>query len=590
MRAFLVILLLFAAFGQSLAQSPNATDAPTACDAVFSANVDPLNPMVIHFQDQSSGQITRWQWSFGDGSTSTVQNPVHTYTSGGTYFVCLTVSNSDPGNICNDVLCVAITIHEPGTCVADYHYVTDPLDLLKTYFTDQSSGNINRWHWDFGDGSSSNDRNPVHIFPYYGKFNVCLMAYNADSISVCSDVKCDSVAIAPPAVCNALFSSKLDTLNPLPNTFIFKNSSTGDPNKYYWKFDDGAYYETQNVTHHFQSSGLHKVCLVVKREEHGEIVCTDSICQTVATANYFDLGGHLFAGEFPINNPISTGDTGVAYLFRVDGPNLVPCDTSIFTHLGYYTFPKKLNGHYIVKAALTPASVHYSRYFPSYCKDALTWKEANPINLSDNNAYLSDIYPVPVKEGLSGPGMIKGTVLNLSSNGAFEKIPFAEVILYDAQLAPLLFTVSGQSGQFELDNLPFGAYNVYVEYPGKYSRLTAIWLDSSTPVVDSLGLEVFNYDVTAVPDLPFRVAEAGDLFPNPAANEVSLTIKMAKAAMLKFEIKTFTGLTAWSGSRNCIAGPNLMTISLRSIKKGIYLFIIDSQNGSRIAVKKLLIY
>lgn len=587
-RAFILILWLVVAMLRLVAQPATATDATTSCDAAYSANPDPLNPMIIHFQDQSLGQIQLWQWSFGDGSTSTIQNPVHTYAMGGTYFVCLTVSNSDPGNLCHDVLCTAITIHEPGSCVADYHFSIDPGDLLKTHFTDQSSGNVNRWHWDFGDGSVSNDRNPVHTFPSFGKFKVCLTAYNIDSMAVCNDVKCDSITLMPAPDCHAMFTSQLDTLNPVPNTFLFKSTSTGDPDKYRWKFDDGTLYDSRNVTHHFQSSGSHQVCLVIKKELHGVVVCADSICHTIATANYFDIGGHLFAGGFPINNPISTGDTGVAYLFRVDGQKLIPYDTSRFTHLGYYAFPNKLNGYYIVKAALTQGSDHFSRYFPSYFQGALTWKLANAINLSDNNAYLSDIHPSLTKESVTGQGMISGAVVKANSKDNFNALPFAEVILYDAQLSPILFTNSSQSGQFELNYLPFGAYYVYVEYPGKYSRLTAIWLDSSSPVADSLQLEVFDHDVTGVPDLTNIFAVAGDLFPNPATNEVSLTIIAKMATSMEFEIKTLTGITVWSGSRDCTAGVNLITTPLRSIGPGVYLFVVHSLDGSPVAVKKLL--
>ena len=588
MRASVIILLLCIGFYKTSAQVPDPGDAITSCDAVYVSETDPLNPMIIHFHDQSAGQIKLWQWSFGDGSTSTTQNPTHTYAVGGTYFVCLTVSNSDSGNICHDVLCNAITIHEPGACVADYHYAIDPVDLFKTHFTDQSSGNINGWHWDFGDGSFSYDRNPTHIFPSFGKYRVCLTAYNVDSVSVCNDVKCDSVEIKPPAECHAHFSSRLDTLNPAPNTFIFNNTSTGDPNKYLWSFDDGASYDSRNVIHHFQSSGLHQVCLVIKREEHGAVICRDSVCQTIATAKYFDLGGHLFAGEFPINNPISTGDTGVAYLYRVDGTKLIPFDTSTFTHLGYYTFPGKLNGSYIVKAALTAGSDHYLKYYPTYFHSALTWKEANPINLTENNVYLSDIQLFPINSTLTGAGVISGTVVMANSKSALEEIPFAEVILYDEQIKPVFFTMSGKSGQFELNNLPYGMYYVSVEYPGKYARLTSVWLDASTPVVGGLRLEVFNHDVTAVPDLINLQVKAGDLFPNPATNSVSFTIETGKATSLKFEIRTLTGLTIWAGSSACSIGKSLIVLPLASVNAGLYLFVIEVGDGSPIAVKKLL--
>ncbi len=590
MRTSLLILLLCATEIYASAQSPGNAKVPAACDAAFTVMPDPVDPMTIHLQDQSSGQITLWQWSFGDGATTIIQNPVHTYAAGGTYFICLTVSNPDPLYPCHDYHCVAITIHEPGTCVADYDYVADPLVPLTAHFSDRSSGNINGWHWDFGDGSSSYDPNPSHTFQSYGKFRICLTAYNIDSVSTCNDSKCDSLKFEPSADCHASFTGKLDSLNPEPNTFLFKNSSSGNPTKFLWKFDDGASYVTPDVTHHFQSPGLHEVCLFIEKKVQGNTVCIDSVCQTVSAEKYFNLGGHLFIGAMPINNPVATGDTGIACLFRVDGTRLVPVDTQRFTHLGYYTFLRKLHGTYIVRAFLTQGSQHCSEYFPGYFQQGMLWKEANSLILSDSNSYLADIRLTPVNDSLFGPGVIRGYVAMATPDSGPLMVPNASVMLFNAQLQPVRSALSGIAGEFELKNLPYGAYQLYVEYPGKYSRLTEVWLDSSKPLIDSLLLELFNHDVTYVQDKSSVSVVTGDLFPNPASDEVSMTIELARATTLKFEITTLTGLPVWTGSMHCAKGSSRVTIPLSGIRKGMYLFVIDEISGTHVAVKKLLKY
>ncbi|MCX6268738.1 MAG: PKD domain-containing protein, partial [Bacteroidetes bacterium] len=276
MRSLILAALFCLAMCHASGQILGASNISGTCDAAFTANPDPFNPMVFHFQDRSSGQITLWQWNFGDGSTATNRDPVHAYASGGTFYVCLTVSSSDSVNICHDVFCFAVTVHEPGACVADYRYNYDPANRLKVNFADQSGGNITGWHWDFGDGNSSYERNPIHIFPAEGKFRVCLTAYNVDSVSTCNDVKCDTVEINPQEVCHALFTAELDSLNPAPNTFFFRNNSTGDADRFLWTFDDGATYDTRNVVHRFQTDGPHEACLAIKKEVHGEIVCSDT--------------------------------------------------------------------------------------------------------------------------------------------------------------------------------------------------------------------------------------------------------------------------------------------------------------------------
>ena len=588
MRRALWILILIAVTIAGQAQELVYQDNPAICHADFTALTDPFDPMIIQFQDKSTGQITNWQWSFGDGATSTTQNPTHTYPAGGTYFVCLTVYNSDSGSICHDVLCLPITIHEPGACVADYSYELDVINHLQVHFNDKSSGNINSWHWDFGDGTFSDDRNPSHTFPDIGKFRVCLTAYNADSVAVCQDIKCDSITIHPPPVCHAMFSAELDSINHIQNTFRFENNSTGDPNEYLWKFDDGSTYMTRDVIHHFELPGTHEVCLYITRKENDVIVCKDSICQTVTTAKYFNIGGHLFAGASPINNPFSTGDTGIASIFRKDGNNIILIDEMKFTELGYFTFPDVLNGYYLIKAKLTSGSANYSKYFPAYFPQGLTWKESQFLDLSNASSFSAHIYLLPADDSLTGPGMIKGLVFKTNPDLQPITIPFAEVILYDAQYRPRKFAVSDESGHFEFSGLPYGAYNLYVDFPGMYSRTTVVWLDPDSPVADSMRLEIFDYDVTGIGDANGGDFKAGELFPNPAGGVSHIIIQLQKRCLLKIEIYAMNGVIVHSGSKRCEAGSNLITLPVGNIPPGIYLFAIKSEQGALLSVKKMV--
>jgi PKD repeat protein len=590
MRNFVLILVLFAVFHVTGAGMPPGGDEPTDCHAAFSANPDAGNPMLFHFLDQSLGQINHWQWSFGDGVTSTQQSPDHVYPAGGTYFVCLTVSDSDSGFLCHDVMCMPVTVHEPGTCVADFIYAIDSVNTLKTIFTDKSTGNIDSWHWDFGDGSVSAERNPQHVFPSFGKYRVCLSAYKSDSVSVCNDVKCDSVLLVPALACHASFVSELDSLNREPNTFKFTNHSTGDPNRFSWSFDDGVTYTSRNVVHRFQAEGAHEVCLLVRKEIQGVSVCKDSLCETISTARYFNLGGHLFTGDYPINNPVPTGDTGRAYLYRKDGSRLIPYDTVRFTNLGYYAFPNILNGSYVVRAELTPGSAHYPGFFPVYFPQALKWQEAAQAELTDSSSYVSHIYMVPLDEPAPGPGMIRGKVAMAGSAGNSGELAHAEVILYNSEMSPLLFSESDQSGRFEIGNLPYGAYSLYVEYPGSYSRMTPVWLDSNTPVADSILLEVYGYDVTGIHDMQSQSGIQATLFPNPAAGELHLSVRLPMAAELDCEIRSMAGPVLWSGRMACSKGSDIMTIPVRALPAGIYLFSVHAGNGLPGVVKKLVKY
>lgn len=85
----------------------NFSLSDTLCHAAFSASPDSLTtfPYYYHFENLSSGNINSWFWEFGDGYTSTEQNPSHQYSEAGTYHVCLTVQNLDNVNGCSDQSC-----------------------------------------------------------------------------------------------------------------------------------------------------------------------------------------------------------------------------------------------------------------------------------------------------------------------------------------------------------------------------------------------------------------------------------------------------------------------------------------------------
>ena len=71
----------------------------TGLSARFSANTTTgSTPLAVQFTDSSTGRPNRWQWDFGDGSTSTLQNPLHSYTQPGVYTVSLTISREFVGS------------------------------------------------------------------------------------------------------------------------------------------------------------------------------------------------------------------------------------------------------------------------------------------------------------------------------------------------------------------------------------------------------------------------------------------------------------------------------------------------------------
>ena len=137
-------------------------------------------PLAVAFTDLSTGGPTSWAWTFGDGGTSTAQNPSHTYTAAGTYTVSLTATNANGSD--GETKTGYITVTQPNTDppVADFSGTPTSGDApLNVSFTDLSTNNPTSWAWTFGDGGSSSAQNPSYTYTAAGTYTVALTATNA---------------------------------------------------------------------------------------------------------------------------------------------------------------------------------------------------------------------------------------------------------------------------------------------------------------------------------------------------------------------------------------------------------------------------
>ncbi len=127
----------------------------------------------IQFNGLASGGKPpyQWQWDFGDGATSNEQNPKHAYTKEGKYVAKLTVTDSE-GNTANDT--AQVTIYKELKADADGPYGGKINQVIQ--FNGFASGGVPpyQWRWDFGDGSFSNQQNPVHSYSKEGIYTATL--------------------------------------------------------------------------------------------------------------------------------------------------------------------------------------------------------------------------------------------------------------------------------------------------------------------------------------------------------------------------------------------------------------------------------
>ncbi len=249
-------------------------------DTILVSDIDPgftstfpegCFPLEVTFSDTSSSygaDIVSWYWDFGDGTTDTIQNPIHVFNSKGLKDVSLTVTNA---------LGCSQTI-----TLADYVFITEPKVRFKgdtILCTNQSFTFTNTtvaavpatYFWEFGDGSTSVLKNPTYSYTAEGMYDVCLTVtdrYGCDS-TLC---KIDYIRVADPL---AQFTADTTYASCPPLEVNFSDLSSNAV-EWIWDFgDNSATINTPNTSHIYTEPGSYDVCLIITSPSG----CLDTICK-----------------------------------------------------------------------------------------------------------------------------------------------------------------------------------------------------------------------------------------------------------------------------------------------------------------------
>jgi PKD repeat protein len=233
------------------------TGPPPAPVADFSGSpTSGTEPLTVNFTDLSTGSISTWDWTFGDGGTSTAQNPSYTYTSAGTYSVTLTVTG--PGGTDALTRTNYITVDPCTNPTADFVGSPTSGDYpLTVNFTNQSSG-ATSYSWTFGDGGTSTAANPSYTYTAAGTYTVTLTATNAcgsDQLVRTNYITVTTPPCDPPV---ADFSGS-PTSGTYPLTVNFTDLSTNSPTSWSWAFGDGGTSTAQNPSYTYTAAGTYTV-------------------------------------------------------------------------------------------------------------------------------------------------------------------------------------------------------------------------------------------------------------------------------------------------------------------------------------------
>ena len=259
------------------------------------------NNNFFNFTDLSSN-ANSWFWEFGDGNTSTLQNPSHTYAVGGTYTVKQTASNGCGSNTKTKTVFASGGGTAPTANFNSNH--TNPTCSGSINFTDTSTGSPTSWSWSFpgGSPSSSTAQNPTINYTSPGTYNVTLTATNATGTD--TEVKNGFVVVSSGP--NAGFTF---TTNNLTATFT-NNSSNAST--YLWNFGDGISSAAVNPIHTYAAAGTYNVTLTAVGS-CGTNTTSQSVTVTAAptgpTANFTSNHSNPICGGTVVNfTDISTGN------------------------------------------------------------------------------------------------------------------------------------------------------------------------------------------------------------------------------------------------------------------------------------------
>jgi gliding motility-associated-like protein len=287
-------------------------------------------PFTVNFADASTG-ATGWRWEFGDGGTSTQQNPSHTYTTLGTYTIKLVATGA---NGCSDSLIRTQYVRIQAPTVAINNLPREgcvPYTINPTPNVSAPDG-IATYRWDFGDGNTSNAANPSHTYPIQGTYTVKLIVTTNGG---CTDsaVIVNAVRVGNRSVPD--FSATPTSQCAAQNIQFTNLTSPSD--RWLWDFGNGVTSTLENPIHAYQDTfGLFTVKLIAWNNG-----CSDSITK----ANYITIRPPVarFRSIFNCNNKLQVSFTDESlqpqtWLWNFGDGNTSTAQNPVHTYAAFGTY------------------------------------------------------------------------------------------------------------------------------------------------------------------------------------------------------------------------------------------------------------
>jgi gliding motility-associated-like protein len=210
-----------------------------------------------------------YSWDFGDQSTDTARNPLHTYSSTGTYQVRFIIH----GTCINDTVTTTINIMTAPNAVSQFNFITTYCSNSVTF--ENHSINATQYSWDFGDSATSAVADPQHTFSHTGLYSVRLIAANQ-----CGT---DTIVQLVPDTFSAAISN-FNVEQPACESSIRFIDNSSNAQSWYWNFGDGVISKEHYPTHAYREAGDYTVTLCINRGS----LCTDTTNLVVHSERPYD--------------------------------------------------------------------------------------------------------------------------------------------------------------------------------------------------------------------------------------------------------------------------------------------------------------